>query len=611
MSVGDAQLRRLLGAASFVLPLGLYLATRSAAVQFDDAAELTLCAEYWSSAHPPGYPLWVALAHLWGQLFGHSAAALAGLSALLGAGANLVLFLACERWLQRPACGAVAPRTAAWAAAAAASCTAVGATFWQWSNSTEVYALQAFATALVLWGVAHEQDRWRWRLVLSAGIGIGLGNSHLSMVLLVPFVPFLAAQLHQLPWQKACRSLLAAAVLAAIVTVFAYAMLLVRAQGEPQFSFGEPSTVSRLWHHLRGGFFGDLLFAPGVDYAGRARVFGEVLLRHLWLGWVLVGAAALWLVRHARAVSCWLLMFVALSLLAQWGRAHVPNMDAALLPALLALTPLLAIAVSRAPRLPVWLWVVLLPAVSLACNWSAADRRGYPGADALLAAVDASLPPNALLLATGWELQTATSLAQDAAAWRPDVVVVPGSVKGTNAPLLQRRQPALHGAVRAEYDTMLAAIAAIDPDYVHTDYFQFDQQPVWNAYGALVHKVFAVARQQQRPVLLDKPSMVLLLEGKVLRNDQVHPCGLLFSVGEVAAPLPFPPLDHLLAHPFLLHDLCAYGTLYDLQTIAPQIAGYWRSRGRAELAAAAERAAERLAATWQRYAVGVPAPRRR
>ena len=58
--------------AAFVPSLALYLGTASTGLQLDDAAELTLCAREWSAAHPPGYPLWTALAHLWGSLLGFS-----------------------------------------------------------------------------------------------------------------------------------------------------------------------------------------------------------------------------------------------------------------------------------------------------------------------------------------------------------------------------------------------------------------------------------------------------------------------------------------------------------------------------------------------------------
>lgn len=611
MSGSDRVLRAGFAALAFALPLALYLGTASGSVQFDDAAELTLCARFWSSAHPPGYPIWVLLAHLWGGVFGYSPRSLAALSGVLGAAASLVLFFAGEKWLRAPACGALAPRAAAWAALGAALLTAVGATCWQWSNSVEVYALQVLATALLLWGAAGDQARWCWRAVLGLGVGLGLANNHLSMVVLLPFVPNWVAALQQRPWGSALRALLPAALLAAALTACAWLLLLLRAMVEVPFSFGEPSTPSRLWFHLRGGFFGELLFAPGVDYAGRAMVFGEVLLRHLWLAWIpfVLGARHLWSRQRGLLVS--LVAAAGLLFASQWARAYVPNMDASVLPALLLLAPVLALGLTRVPRVPFAALLPALLAASLVLDWSACDRRGYAAADAILADVDASLPPNALLLATGWELQTRAALAQLAEQWRPDVVVLPGSVKGTDAPLFARRQPELHAAVREEYDAFLAAIAAVDPDYVHTDYFQFEDPAVWQRYAALLGKLFAVAKAQGRPVLLDKQSMAFLLDGKVLRNDQVVPCGLLFSIGEVAAPAPFPLHDGWLGHPFLTADLCAYGTLFDLQGIAPQIAGYWRHRGRTELAAAAERAAERLAAAWREYSAGVPAPRRR
>src|SRR5262249_8231236 len=55
---------RITGPIGFVLSLGLYLATLAPTVTFVDSGELILAANNLGIAHPPGFPLYVILAHL-------------------------------------------------------------------------------------------------------------------------------------------------------------------------------------------------------------------------------------------------------------------------------------------------------------------------------------------------------------------------------------------------------------------------------------------------------------------------------------------------------------------------------------------------------------------
>ncbi|MFM1871756.1 MAG: hypothetical protein RL398_1178 [Planctomycetota bacterium] len=605
------------GVAAFVPSLVLYLGTASAGLQLDDAAELTLCAREWSAAHPPGYPLWTALAHLWGSLLGFSPWSMAAWSAVCGAAAAAVWAAAADVCLQR-----LAPQSTRGvrlvAAVGAALVVALGAAVWAWANTVEVYALQGLAGALVALGVGLGVDGQSrlapGSLVAGVGLGLGLANHHLAMVVVVPWLPWLVAAANGDGLRRSLAALRSLILPALGVVVVAYGMLVLRAHAEVGYSFGEPATLSRLWHHLRGGFYGDLVMAEGVDYGGRVAVYAEVCLRALWLGWLPAGLGAVALWRSKRGLLAVVYGVPLLLIALQLTRAYVPNMDATVAPGLQWLTLPVALGWSLGmARLGSWGVPAVLGvlAVSLAANWTACDRRGYAPGDDVLARLDASLPPRAILLASSWETQTLPLLARDERGWRPDVDVLAGSIKGPNAPLLARRWPDLHAALRDDYERYLAAIAAVHPDFVHTDFFAFESQATWSAYAALVQRLFAVARQAQRPVLLDKATMTLLLEAKTLTQAQVHACGALFSVGEVQPALPFPAPGSWLTHPMLRHDLCAYGTLFDLQAMAPQIAGYWRARGRGELALAAEQAATALAAAWASYRPGVPEPRRR
>ena len=55
---------------------------------------------------------------------------------------------------------------------------------------------------------------------------------------------------------------------------------------------------------------------------------------------------------------------------------------------------------------------------------------------------------------------------------RPDLVILHSNVKGTNHECARLAYPDFLRELQPEYDAFLATIAAVDPDYVFTDYGQ-------------------------------------------------------------------------------------------------------------------------------------------
>src|SRR5689334_4517186 len=95
MSNGFSSWRTIqLGLILFVLALAVYTQTMAPTVVFVDSGELILAAKSLGVAHPPGFPLYVLLAHLATAVpFGNVAARVNFLSALCAALAVAFLFL--------------------------------------------------------------------------------------------------------------------------------------------------------------------------------------------------------------------------------------------------------------------------------------------------------------------------------------------------------------------------------------------------------------------------------------------------------------------------------------------------------------------------------------
>lgn len=146
----------IVGAGLFIFPLLIYLRTLapSVAFVFDDSLEFQLLASRIAIAHPTGYPLYSLLIKLATFLpLGDVAYRVNLVSALSGGLAVAFVYLAARQITQRfmnadAWYGEILVRAPALIAALV---FAFGETFWSQAAVAEVYTLQAFLTALLLW----------------------------------------------------------------------------------------------------------------------------------------------------------------------------------------------------------------------------------------------------------------------------------------------------------------------------------------------------------------------------------------------------------------------------------------------------------------------------
>ena len=231
----------LLGAAVFVL----YVLTLAPTTAFWDTSEYIAAAKVLGIPHPPGNPLFVLLAHVWGMLplAADYAVRINLFAAATGAAAAALWFLIAERWL-RGLVDARGPRLLA-----AAGGTLVGATMWTvWNQNTvneKVYTVAVLTMALVTWLAVHwgddapgpHRDRW---LILIAYIVALSSTNHLMGALAAP-----AVMIYVLwkDWRVLTRwPVIAGVVLAVIVGISVnYLFLPIRAAQFPPINEGEPT----------------------------------------------------------------------------------------------------------------------------------------------------------------------------------------------------------------------------------------------------------------------------------------------------------------------------------------------------------------------------------
>jgi hypothetical protein len=138
----------------------LYIVTLAPTTQFWDTSEYIAAAYVLGIPHPPGNPLFVMVAHVWGDVLamvGHYAARINLFAATTSAVAAGCWFLVGERWMRAfvPARG---PRRLAAVAGALVGATAF--TVWNQSVVNEkVYTVSLLSIALVLWLIVRWDDQ--------------------------------------------------------------------------------------------------------------------------------------------------------------------------------------------------------------------------------------------------------------------------------------------------------------------------------------------------------------------------------------------------------------------------------------------------------------------
>ncbi len=193
-------------AVAALLVLVGYLVSLAPTVTFWDAGELIAAAKTLGIPHPPGTPLWVMIAHVWGMLvpFGDYAWRLNLLSAVAGAVAAGCWYLVAHALARRSD-----PEAPGWTAHgagfAAALLTSFGYTTWQNAVEAEVYSIAMVTIAAAAWCAvrwcARREERGGQRLLLVLLYlgAISIGNHLLALLIGPAVVALLVMQSWRVP----------------------------------------------------------------------------------------------------------------------------------------------------------------------------------------------------------------------------------------------------------------------------------------------------------------------------------------------------------------------------------------------------------------------------
>ena len=322
----------------FFIALVLYSWTVAPTVTLTDSGELIVVAHYLGVAHPPGFPLWVTLAHLASLVpFGSVAIRVNAASAFFAALASAMLVLVVAELMtgasaanasKRGKRGAQQRKKAAppghrrdlqkdfrgyrfltLAPALGSGLLIVfSRTLWAYATVAEVYALNAFLILIICFLML----RWRRSVMANrrridtaanttpnpsrlAGhgtilyaaalvFGLALGVHHVTVALILPALAVIVYRTEGMTFFGSRRLLYAALIsVSALIAVYSY--LPLAAWRAPVINWGTPRSLKEIWWHLTGRQY-QVFFAFTPQIIGEQAVeFGRMVLREFGFSW--------------------------------------------------------------------------------------------------------------------------------------------------------------------------------------------------------------------------------------------------------------------------------------------------------------------------------------
>lgn len=256
---------KILSSSSFLIPFGVYLLTMANTVSFFDSGELITGASTLGISHPPGYPLYVLVGHIFTfSPFGNEAFRVNLLSAFFGALSSMMIYFISLSLLDQIFKKEGNALKVQLTAFSTAHVFAFSLNQWGQTNMSEVYAMNTFFIALIIFIFL----RWRKHILITTAkgnitglkyiyltaflFGLGFGDHHTILVIVPVALLFVALSRWQILLNVKAISM---TVFFSIAGFSIYIYMPVRATTELMMNWGDPDNLAQfLWMFLREGY---------------------------------------------------------------------------------------------------------------------------------------------------------------------------------------------------------------------------------------------------------------------------------------------------------------------------------------------------------------------
>lgn len=422
--------------------LAIYLATLAPGLTWanggSDGGDLIAAAATRGVAHPTGYPVYLLVAQIFQLLpVGSLAFRTNLLSAVVSAVAALIVSETVRRSLRE-----CTEASRLLAGLVAAVCFGLAPLVWSQAVITEVYALHGFFIALLIYLiVVAKPSAWT---SLGMGLALGLaGGNHILALLMAPAVlvavavkPYSSAgsgaddhRGWQLRWGP-----LAIALLGLLAGVSCYAILPLRAAGNPAVNWGAPVTTGRLWWLVSGNLYQDSLLPMDLRALwAHLQSSAALILQQIGFAGLILAVVGL-VVGFSRSRIQLATLWAAIAFTVFSLQFAVVDFSVHLLPVSLALAIWIGLGVgrisleaSRTSPTTAWLVGVIALAYVLVVglgHWRQVDASSDTRAEDFGQRLMAQAPLDALIFAEGDRAVFSAWYFHYALRLRPDTVVI-------------------------------------------------------------------------------------------------------------------------------------------------------------------------------------------
>lgn len=530
MASDPGALHAVVAAVVFVVAFGLYFKTLAPAVGPTDSGELTAAVWSLGNAHPPGFPFFLIVTHLFTWLpVGSIAVRTNVASAFFAAVACAFVALAAAEILRMPRdvrakapaeekkvskkkqrnlgrtlqSDQVGSRTgesdlrlpSRWVIALITLATgllfAFSRTLWQFATVTEVYAVNSAVMAGVAWGMlrwARTRDV-RWLYASALFFGLGLGVHHVTIGTGAIAIAVLITRAGGFEFWRSRPTIIAAFLLAAGLLVYVY--LPIAASRKPVMNWGDPATFSAVWDHVTGKQYRSYIKTSQEQSEAQLSRYAGIIGRELgppWLPLVILiaGSGIVLLFFRQRTIFWYVVLFILGN--AAWFAVYPITNDtpAYAIPTFIALLFAFAYAALTIAMLPPTERgrciaagaMLVLPFLSLVTTYRFRDRGRYWVSHDYAANGFRSMGPDALLITGDWQLYSPLRYALDVEHTRPDVeaIHVGFLLRRWYFGELSRRYPVLAQDSRGELDALAAMIEPFENDRQRIDRVLFNRR---------------------------------------------------------------------------------------------------------------------------------------
>ena len=468
----------------FVLSLLLYIWTLAPTVTLVDSGELIIAARSLGVAHPPGFPLYLMLAHLASLVpIGSVAQRVNFASSLFAALACGMLTLVVAELLHiseilrastrprkkrkdkrsspRPTVGIIESRQLPILAAAVTGglLFACSRTLWSYATIAEVYTLNSLLILMIFLLLL----RWRRRVIeartlasrgtLAAAanadhllllgaivFGLALGVHHVTVALALPALAVIVYQTERASFFVS-KKFLYCALFSLVALVVVYSYLPLAAARDPILNWGNPRSISAIWSHISGWQYRVFLSFSPANIASQLPQLLRFLLREFAAPWLPLtlcfgGVGFVTALKRDHATLFFLLLIVIADIGYVLNYDIAEDKDAYYLPTFIAIAIAAALGVLRVLQflserlrrgsgyITLVLVALVLPAIALASNWPYNNRRHYFIAHDYVDNILGSIEPNGLVLTLDWQVASPMLYVQQIERRRSDVQVV-------------------------------------------------------------------------------------------------------------------------------------------------------------------------------------------